>query len=348
MAIELIITDPVYTKKETKSRFDDYVLEYIRDERDLPFVYLMLKLSLTVVPAALFQFIPGRFNWFFAMGYLVAIWILFMGPYILMLHCTSHRPLFKREYEHLNLIIPWLLGPFFGETPETYYSHHLGMHHPENNLKEDLSSTMAYQRDSFIGYMHYFLKFFLKVIPDLYRYLTDRKRFKLRKRVLVGESCWYFSVILLASFNWRATLAVFVIPMCFTRFMMMAGNWGQHAFIDADAPANCYRNSITCINSLYNHMCFNDGYHIGHHLQPTMHYTDMPVEFQNNLATYAKEHAIVFEGIDFFVVWLLLMTKNYKYLASKFVRLDDRLPTEADVVAFLKSRVQRVPTDKMI
>ena len=46
----------------------------------------------------------------------------------------------------LNLYIPWLLGPFFGETPETYFVHHVGMHHVEENLEDDLSSTMPYKR----------------------------------------------------------------------------------------------------------------------------------------------------------------------------------------------------------
>jgi len=123
---------------------------------------------------------------------------------------------------------------------------------------------------------------------------------------------------------------------------MMAGNWGQHAFIDTTAPENCYRNSITCINTAYNKRCFNDGYHIIHHIKPSMHYTDMPGEFMMNRRIYAMEKAIVFDGLDFFIIWLLLMLKDYKTLSRRFVRLDDSLKSDEEVITFLKSRTERI------
>ena len=99
---------------------------------------------------------------------------------------------------------------------------------------------------------------------------------------------------------------------------MMAGNWAQHAFIDPGTPGNCYRNSITCINSGYNKKCWNDGYHIGHHLYPSLHWTEMPGEFLNNLEKYKMEDAIVFRKLDYFLIWLLLMTNSYTTLANYF------------------------------
>lgn len=88
--------------------------------------------------------------------------------------------------------------------------------------------------------------------------------------------------------------------------MMMAGNWGQHAFINVDHVNNGIANAITCINSGYNRRCFNDGYHIGHHLKANRHWSELPGDFIANRERYAKEGAIVFEGIDFFFVSLLL------------------------------------------
>jgi fatty acid desaturase len=262
-----------------------------------------------------------------------------------MLHNTSHRGLFKRKYNFLNKVIPWVLGPFFGETPESYFAHHVGMHHPENNLSDDLSSTMKYQRDSFRDFMRYFLQFFIFVIADLSVYLKKKGRIKIRQKFLSGEFTWYVVVAILLYFNWRATFVVFVFPLIFTRFMMMAGNWGQHAFIDLATPANCYRNSITCINSPYNKQCFNDGYHIGHHLYPTMHWTDMPVNFKENISSYKKEKAIVFRKLDFSMVWFLLMTKSYGTLAKYYVDLNPEQPkSKIEIIALLKERTRKVET----
>ena len=53
-----------------------------------------------------------------------------------------------------NYYIPWVLGPFFGESPETYFAHHVGMHHAENNLEDDISTTLPYVRDSAVDFGH--------------------------------------------------------------------------------------------------------------------------------------------------------------------------------------------------
>jgi len=143
----------------------------------------------------------------------------------------------------------------------------------------------------------------------------------------------------LSYFNWRATLVVYVIPFVAVRFLMMAGNWGQHAFIDPARPENCYVNAITCVNTRYNRRCFNDGYHIGHHLKANRHWTEMPGEFEANIATYAKERAIVFEGIDFFIVWLFLMLGRFDWLAKHYVSLDGKKRDEGEIIALLKSRL---------
>jgi hypothetical protein len=74
----------------------------------------------------------------------------------------------------------------------------------------------------------------------------------------------------------------------------------------------------------------------------------MAQEFRDNIDDYAREKAIVFEGIDFFMVWFFLMTGNYKTLAKKFVRLDDSFKTDEEVIAFLKSRTKVLPPEKVI
>ena len=60
-----------------------------------------------------------------------------------MLHCISHRKPFKKNYTWLYNYIIWFVCPFFGHTPETYFVHHIGMHHVENNMPDDASSTLA-------------------------------------------------------------------------------------------------------------------------------------------------------------------------------------------------------------
>ncbi len=333
-------TDPVYVPLTRPGLFAKIMLRALNDPRDLPFARLMVLLTVTLWPAAVYLAWPGNFRWWLAAPYLVLV-NYFLGPFILMLHNTSHRKLFNRRFGWLNSYVPWVLGPLFGESPETYSAHHVGMHHQENNLKDDISSTMAYQRDSVVDFSRYFLRFFFVGLGELVTYFARRRRFALMRRTIVGEVAFFLAIGLLMAVSWRAALVILVVPLVVTRFAMMAGNWAQHAFIDPSAPENNFKNSITCINCSYNRRCFNDGYHIGHHLKRTRHWTEMPVEFVQNRSEYAAQGAIVFQGVDFFALWFFLMLKRYDWLAARFVQLGNVSQSPEEIETLLRSRTRR-------
>jgi fatty acid desaturase len=264
-----------------------------------------------------------------------------------MLHCTCHNKLYKKKYDLLNQYLPWFVGLFFGQTPDTYFSHHIGMHHPENNLPEDKSSTMFYQRDSFRSFMAYFTNFLFVGIFQLSEYFIKKNRKRLLVNTLRGEIFFFLLCAVLSVFNWPATLVVFILPFLISRFIMMLGNWTQHAFIDPLEPGNPYKNSITCINIKYNKKCWNDGYHISHHIRPSMHWTEHPIFFLKNKKEYTKNRAIVFDGIDFLGVFYYLMTKRYDILAKNFVNIDNTYRSQEEVISLLKTRTRRIPKTAM-
>jgi hypothetical protein len=207
-------------------------------------------------------------------------------------------------------------------------------------MLDDLSSTLRYRRDSFLHFLVYFGRFLLGGYIELPLYLRRSGKKRIMRRMMVGE---YSLVAVCIVVCWLAPafgLFTLVLPAIIIRFMMMAGNWGQHAFINTARPNDGMSNAITCINSAYNRRCFNDGYHIGHHLKSTRHWTEMPGELLSNAATYDQQGAIVFAGLDFFGVWACLMVKRYDVLAKRFVRLGDLAPQGADIITLLQSRTQ--------
>jgi len=337
----ITITDPTYAEKEKKNVFDLFFLRFINDKRDIPFIYLTLKITVILLPFALYLFVGTNVHWLFYPAYLT-LYFVFLGPYILMLHNTCHRKLFKKPYAYLTKYSHWFLGLFFGQTPETYFYHHIAMHHAENNLEEDLSSTMKYRRDSLKSFCKYLFSFYFLVVFELSSYFRKRNRKKFASRVVAGEVIAILLIIFLTYANAKAAIVVFILPIIFSRFAMMAGNWAQHAFIDPQNPDNIYKNSITCINTTYNLKCFNDGYHIGHHLRPAMHWTDMPKDFLQNIEKYKQNDVVIFKGLDYFQIWFLLMIKNYKFLSKRFVSLSDpTLPIEK-IQELLKERTRPV------
>ncbi len=339
------ITDP-QPSTPPSGGLDRVMIRFLNDARDLPFVHLSLQVSVILVPFAVFLFLPVLSGW---MWYLAAIAYLFVNTFIfkasygLMFHCVSHRPWIKGRlgvlvYQYLN----WIIGPLFGQTPHTYRCHHLGMHHRENNMEADDSSTLGYLRDSLRSFHCYFLSFFLTAVYNLTAYFNIRKRYQLRNRVLIGEVIYWIVVIGLCFVNLGATLVVYLIPLLIARYVMMLGNFAQHAFIDADEPSNSYRNSVTCINTKYNHKCWNDGYHISHHLRPNLHWTEHPNHLKTHLAKYAENQAMVFEGIGFLQVWYFLMCRNYHKLASHLVNIDNTFNSTEEAIALMKARTRKL------
>ena len=314
-------------------------MSLLNDPRDVVMVALMMQCAALAV-AGVGLFFAGSWFWWLVPFYGVALFAGLVDRFTLMLHCTSHRQLFKPGYAWANHIIPRVLAPFLGQTPETYFAHHMGMHHVEENLPEDLSSTMRFRRDRLGDWLQYWGRFMTVGVLDLSRYFSRHGKLKLQRRVLVGEGIYWTSMVVLLFVNPAATFVVFLLPLLVMRTMMMAGNWAQHAFLCPDEPGNPLRASITCVGTRYNRRCFNDGYHAVHHVVPRCHWTEHPAEFERNIAEYVRNDAVVLEGVDFFQVWFLLMTGNWPRLARAFVRLPGApARTDAEVVTFLRSRV---------
>jgi fatty acid desaturase len=334
------VSDPVYTPPARPGPLDRLALRLLLDPRDLPFIHVMAIVAGVVYPFALYLYLTPDFSAWLGAGYLVPVMLVLFAPVILMHHCSSHRPIFRREHAWIRHWIPWGICSFFGLTPGTYYAHHIGMHHVEQNLAPDRSSTMRYRRDSFAHFLHYLGSFYVTGAPQLLAYLRDTRRRKLYRQVWVGELVYLLLAVGLLVLNWRATVVVLVIPYVLARVNLMMGNWTQHAFVDAADPGNPYLNSTTCINIPYNKMCFNDGYHIGHHVKPTRHWTEMPEDFEKNVDRYAREGAVVFDGIDYVTVFVLLMRKRYDRLAHHHARIGNL--TQEELIARLRSRTRPI------
>ncbi len=347
----LTITDPQSVPIYPDGPISRWCKKALYEPRDEVFVRLTLRSVAIQLLAMIALFVTLRFTHVPAVIPVLAyfaVWGWQTPPIILLLHCTMHRK-FIQNPKWLEKIHPFAMSFFFG-MPTGYREHHIGMHHVEDNMRNDLSSTLRYQRDSFLNFLVYFFRFFFLIVIELPLYLSKKKKPVMAKRALFGEIAhWAVVVTSMVFIDWRFGLAVFLMPLVTCRFMMMTGNWGQHAFVNTARKNNGLANAITCINSGYNKRCFNDGYHIGHHLRANRHWSELPGDFIANREMYAKEGVIVFEGLDFFLVSWLLWLGQWKFLAKRFVRLGEPR-TDEEIIAMLKERVKPVrewPAEKI-
>jgi fatty acid desaturase len=144
--------------------------------------------------------------------------------------------MFKKEYMWINKYISWFVCPFFGHTPETYFVHHIAMHHVENNQEEDKSSTLHYRRDSPIDFLKYLGAFLAAGAVETFFYFFKRKKKNLYMRIGYGETVFWLFCIAMCFVNFKATMMILIVPVIYARFIMMMGNWTQHSFIDKRDP----------------------------------------------------------------------------------------------------------------
>ena len=276
--------------------------------------------------------------------------------YMAMLHNVSHKALYKKQYGILNSVIPDVLCLVFGQTWSTYYFHHVKHHHVEGNVInskshngsdlpsrfffvlaqislasadngiKDLSSTRGYQRDSFIQFLHYFLRFFLAVAIELPIYFLRKNQISNAIKTFLGEFGSLFLFAAATYLNVRAGIAVFVIPWTLMRFFMMAANWGQHAFINS---AKRDAHSLTILESSYNTVAFNDGFHASHHENSQRHWSE---HSGHKREPSCFDNLTIKGDLNFGDVWLLLMTHNYDALEKAIVWCDESSRPSKDVI----------------
>ncbi|KAI9779423.1 MAG: hypothetical protein M1839_007388 [Geoglossum umbratile] len=312
----------------------------VRRQTDVVFLTHIILYLCTSVPSAAFLFYrfsrPHAVLHLLMQGY-------YCGPFTLVLHNHIHNNgVLAKEYAWLDQTFPYVLGPLMGHTWNSYYYHHVKHHHAENNGPDDLSSTIRYQRDELTHFLVYLLRFIALIWVELPLYFLRKRRPVMAIKVAVSELASYAAIYILAMRNFSATLIVLILPLLLMRVGMMVGNWGQHAFVDETEPASDLRSSITLIDVASNRYCFNDGWHTAHHLNPRRHWRDHPLSFIKCKSQYQDGRALIFYNIDFLMVTIKLLQKDYDYLAKCFVPIGGQIGMSHDeVVDMLKAKTRR-------
>ncbi|KKZ66833.1 hypothetical protein EMCG_07438 [[Emmonsia] crescens] len=327
---------------------NDYLLQpyinfgrkIVRVETDVVMLTHLLLYFATSVPSAIFLFY--RFNWIHG----VLHWLMqtyYVGAYTLMMHQHIHMGgILSRKYSWFDMLFPYITNPLMGHTWNSYYYHHVKHHHVEGNGPNDLSSTIRYQRDDLGDFLCYVGRFMLFIWLELPLYFLRTSKTQLAMKAAFWELSNYLAIIILLSVHWKATLFVFALPLLLLRVGMMVGNWGQHAFVDEIDPDSDFRSSITLIDVASNRFSYNDGYHTSHHLNPLRHWREHPVAFLKQKERYSEEHALVFHNIDYIMLTVKLLQKDYAYLAKCLVPIGEQVHMSLDEIAtMLRTKTRR-------
>ncbi|KAK9810976.1 hypothetical protein WJX73_002930 [Symbiochloris irregularis] len=318
----------------------------LSDQRDQPVLSLLLNVALVTAPSAVLIYVLNTH--LAGLLHLIFNYSLFLQRFLVaLLHVTEHRRLFKPGHTLANSLSPMLLAPLYGVPSGMYKLHHKVMHHVEDNRRpHDISSTEPYQRDSLLHFLRYWARHAFAAWLEVPLYALHTQRYGLLAECLATESAYFIA----AALSWRlrqtATLWVFVIPYLVTSLALMFGNWSQHMFLQPDAsPSKSgYKNAYNCVASKDNQLTFNDGYHIQHHLNSQLHWSELPQQFASTLAEHGRQRALVFEGIGVFEVGMLVFMGRLHVLAKHVLPCDVAMAelSMSERVELLQSRLKPV------
>ncbi|KAI9743655.1 MAG: hypothetical protein M1818_002971 [Claussenomyces sp. TS43310] len=318
----------------------------VRYPTDIVFLthILIYTFTLPLSAARLFY----KFSWIHGILHLLfEVWCA--GAWTLLMHNHIHNNgLLAKKYAWIDRSFPYLLGPLLGHTWDSYYYHHVKHHHVENNGPGDLSSTIQYQRDSPFDFLMYEARFLALAWIELPIYFFRKRQWITGLKSLSTECSSLCLIFVLARLNFRPALFTFILPLTIMRIAMMVGNWGQHCLVDELDPNCDFRSSITLIDEASNRHCFNDGYHTSHHLNARRHWSKHPVRFLQSKKRYAVEGALTFKNIDYMMVTIKVLQKDYDYLARCLVPMGAQIRmTHQEKMDMLRSKTRKFSAEEI-
>jgi hypothetical protein len=109
-------------------------------------------------------------------------------------------------------------------------------------------------------------------------------------------------------------------PLLEQTILLAVVNWSWHAFLDPEDPANEFVASLTILEGRIN--VLEEDYHVVHHQYPGAHWTTHPelyAKHKNEYVGAAKKQGSVFRHTHAFEIFFLIILRDYRKLAEKFV-----------------------------
>ncbi len=201
--------------------------------------------------------------------------VFLMGTnYQCIAHNFIHLPFFNSTL--LNQLFSILNTLGLGVPQSLYRLHHLNHHRFNNRPDGDMSSTYRFGKNG--NEENIFIYSLLGVVRTdlvgLYKNAAKSSKLPLMETLTLISF-----LTIMAVTNWKLFLIYLLPSYLGGQVFAVWENYCEHHHAD---PHDRKRDSVSCYNSFYNFIWFNNGYHQEHHFSPQIHWTNIQ-EVKNDL-----------------------------------------------------------------
>ncbi len=189
-------------------------------------------------------------------------------------HNHAHLPMWRGRW--LNRATDLWITLLQGHPTWVFAPAHIANHHRYRHGARDVARTYRFggDRNDLIGWLMHPLYAAFAVYGLILRALKQlrRRRPAAYRWYVLQYALWLGSWSLLLVLDpWNSLLLV-IVPQLFGLHWLLGANYLQHAHADGNSPLDFARNFGGGVNLL----CFNVGLHTAHHLQPRLHWSQLP------------------------------------------------------------------------
>jgi len=274
-----------------------------------------------------------------------------LGPYFMnfayvytLCHKEGHsrNGMFKGVWNGmLKNAFNWWIGLFYGVLPSSFAYGHSINHHRYNNGPKDVISTADMPRDNlkaFISFIPRFALYSLNV-STVIQFNQDGHP-DVAVKMLFG-SLYFIAWVVFWAFltSPMFVFAYLIFPLGENIVLLSCVQWAWHSFIDPIDPEDEYVGSVTIFDGPIN--VLGEDYHVVHHQYPGQHWEDNEKQFKKHFALgeYQKVFASAFRNTHTFEIFGMVVARDYKALAEKFVDFSEKMTSE-EKVELMKVRLR--------
>lgn len=228
-------------------------------------------------------------------------------------HNHRHHPIFINNiYNRLtNIWISILIG-----APSTRL--HLVHHFNHHFYYPDLQDWAHYKNCAKGRGLNRILSYLFNAIRNMNVHRNELVDSKKKSWMIIEERLAIFSFIAFAIYyNWRSFI-FFILPIwLFGQLLLLTSNLLNHDYCPLDHSVN---NSRDFISGLENWMFCNNGYHTAHHLNPALHWSELPNLHRKEVVPNKNKDLIEDSFFKFLLGYILLSSSIQKVEAEYLKR----------------------------